>query len=422
MSLAEIFQYESFVRALIASSSVGILCGVLGPFIVLRNMSLIGDALSHAVLPGVVVAFMLFDYNTLGFFLGAVSAGMISALSITWIQQQLPTKNDAAIGIIYTVMFALGVMGISYLSKNHGAHIDLKDFLFGNVLGVSDQDLVLTCTITLLVILSIVLFYRQLFISTFQPTIAKAMGVRTKSLHYFLMLLLSFAVVASLQTVGVILVVALLIAPTSTALLLSNRLHYVIIISAAIGLLSSILGMYGAIQIETTPGPAMAVVAGILFLLGAMFAPQHGLVSKNIQKYKLKNRILEEDILKQALKSKEHRLTISMISDILDTSKVRIRTILKRLQAKKMVSLPDSTIFALTPSGEEKAEQLVRAHRLWETYLVNELGLTESQIHEDAERFEHLLTSELLDEVDAHLGHPETDPHGSPIPSKREKN
>ncbi len=384
-------------------------------------MSLIGDALSHAVLPGVVIAFMLFDYNTFGFFLGAVGAGMISALSITWIQQHLPTKNDAAIGIIYTVMFALGVMGISKLSKDHGAHIDLKDFLFGNVLGVSNDDLWMTCTITILVILAIFIFYRQLFISTFQPTIARAMGVRTKALHYFLMLLLSFAVVASLQTVGVILVVALLIAPTSTALLLSARLYKVIILSAIIGLLSSIIGMYGAIQLETTPGPAMAVVAGIFFLIGAFFAPNHGLVFKRLQQYNLKNKILEEDVMKQALKV-EGAMAINQISSRLEISGWRLKQVLASLNKKGMVQFMSKQLFDLTAGGEAKAQQLVRAHRLWETYLVNQVGLTETQIHEDAERFEHLLTRELLDEVDKELGYPETDPHGSPIPGRQAEN
>ena len=420
MSLVEIFQYESFVRALIASCSVGILCGMLGPFIVLRNMSLIGDALSHAVLPGVVVAFLLFDYNTFGFFLGAVGAGMISALSITWIQQHLPTKNDAAIGIIYTVMFALGVMGISKLSTDHGAHIDLKDFLFGNVLGVSNSDLMMTCGITVLVLISIVIFYRQLFISTFQPTIARAMGIRTKALHYFLMLLLSFAVVASLQTVGVILVVALLIAPTSTALLLTNRLYKVILLSSLLGFFSSIMGMYGAIQLETTPGPAMAVVAGLLFLLGALFAPSHGFFSKRIQRYRQKSKILEEDVMKQALKT-EGSLSLVSISQKLDIPSWRLRRVVQKLKTKGLVQLFDKGNFDLTAAGERKAQQLVRAHRLWETYLVNQVGLSEHQIHDDAERFEHLLTREMLDQVDEELGYPEIDPHGSPIPSRQDQ-
>jgi ABC-type Mn2+/Zn2+ transport system permease subunit/Mn-dependent DtxR family transcriptional regulator len=384
-------------------------------------MSLIGDALSHAVLPGVVVSFMIFDYNTFGFFLGAVAAGMISALSITWIQHHLPTKNDAAIGIIYTVMFALGVMGISKLSKDHGAHIDLKDFLFGNVLGVSNEDLWMTCSITLLVILAILIFYRQLFISTFQPTIAKAMGIKTNALHYFLMLLLSFAVVASLQTVGVILVVALLIAPTSTSLLLTDKLYKVIILSAILGLISCIVGMYGAIQLETTPGPAMAVVSGFLFLLGAFFAPNHGIIFKRVQKYTLKNKILEEDVMKQALKI-NGSMAMDQISDRLEIPVWRLKQVLNNLKKRGLVALHPNNLFDLSAEGELKAQQLVRAHRLWETYLVNQVGLSETQIHEDAEKFEHLLTPELLDQVDKELGYPEKDPHGSPIPAKHLSN
>ncbi|MDX1666989.1 MAG: metal ABC transporter permease, partial [Saprospiraceae bacterium] len=226
--LIEVFQYEWAQRALLASAMVGVMCGVLGCFIVLRNMSLIGDALAHAILPGVVFAFMIVGYSALGFFVGSVIAGLIAAVGITWIQHNVRTKNDAAIGIVFTAMFSVGVMGISWISRNEGVHLDLKDFLFGNVLGVANQDLYLTALVTVYVLVSVVVFYRYLFISTFQPVVAQTMGISVKMIHYFLMLLLSFAVVASLQTVGVILVVAMLITPASTALLLASRLYKVI--------------------------------------------------------------------------------------------------------------------------------------------------------------------------------------------------
>ncbi len=140
MDLWQIIQEPWALRALIASTMVGVTCGTLGAFIVLRNMSLIGDALSHAILPGVVVAFVLLGYNTLGFFFGSVVAGLLSAMAITWIQQHIKTKNDAVVGIVFTAMFSIGVIGISAISRT-GVHLDLKDFLFGNVLGVSNQDL-----------------------------------------------------------------------------------------------------------------------------------------------------------------------------------------------------------------------------------------------------------------------------------------
>jgi ABC-type Mn2+/Zn2+ transport system permease subunit len=272
--IATILDNAWAIRALLASTMVGVMCGVLGCFIVLRNMSLIGDALSHAILPGVVFAFMIVGYSTIGFFVGSVLAGLISAVLITWIQQKIKTKNDAAIGIVFTAMFSIGIMGISWISRKKGVHLDLKDFLFGNILGVSDTDLWLTFGVTVYVILSVILFYRYLLITTFQPVIAQTMGISTATVHYFLMLLLSFAVVASLQTVGVILVVAMLITPASTALLLSKKLKTVILLAGLIGMFSAIIGLIVAIQFQTTPGPAMTVVATLIYIFVALFSSQ----------------------------------------------------------------------------------------------------------------------------------------------------
>ena len=415
--LIDIFQQEWAFRALLASTMVGLMCGVLGCFIVLRNMSMIGDALSHAILPGVVFAFMIVGYSALGFFVGAVLAGLFAAVAITWIQRNVKTKNDAAIGIIFTAMFSIGVMGISKISKNDGVHLDLKDFLFGNSLGVSDQDLILTAVITVYVILSIIVFYRYLFVTTFQPVIAETMGISVSVIHYFLMLLLSFAVVASLQTVGVILVVAMLITPASTALLLTSRLPMVLTISGFIGLVSAFLGLVVSIIYDTTPGPAMAIVATAFYFLAAFFSPSKGLIFRWLQKRRLKLKIQTEDIMKQAYRLQDKgTLTIAELDNRLGFSKSTLNSHMRDLRIQGFFEREG---LILTKKGKEEAKRLVRAHRLWESYLVTQMGLTEEQIHEDAEKYEHLLTEEILDEVDAQLGFPTTDPHGSPIPTKR---
>lgn len=404
------------IRALVAAAMVGISCGVLGCFIVLRNMALIGDALSHAVLPGVFFAFLIFGYSVIGFFIGSVVAGLLSAVAITWIQQNVHTKNDAAIGIVFTAMFAIGVMGISWISKSEGVHLDIKDFLVGNVLGVSDEDMYLTTGLTVYVIINVIIFYRQLFVSTFQPTIAETMGISVKLMHYFLMLLLSFVVVAALQTVGVILVVAMLVTPAATALLLTNRLERVVVLAAFIGLISTVLGLFLAILYDTTPGPAMAVVAAALFLLAAFLSPTKGLVFRYFQKRKLKAKIHLEDVLKESFKLEQKgQLTLATLSGKLGFNKRELNRLIATLRTQG--NMAKHTI-ALTESGREAAGKLTRAHRLWETYLVKEVGLNDDQIHEDAERLEHLLSEELLDEVDAHLGFPQRDPHGSLIPAK----
>ncbi len=405
------------MRALAASSMVGVMCGILGCFIVLRNMALVGDALSHAILPGVVVAFMLLGQSTLGFFGGAVAAGLLSAIGITWIQHNVKTKNDAAIGIVFTAMFSLGVIGISYISRQPGVHLDLKDFLFGNVLGVTNEDIYLTAVITAYVLLSVTVFYRYLFITTFQPVIAQTMGISVKVVHYFLMLLLSFAVVASLQTVGVILVVAMLITPASTALLLSDRLQKVVVLAALFGLLSAIIGLMGSIALETTPGPAMAVAATAFYLLAVFFSPRKGLVFSFFQKKRLQGRIRMEDTLKQAFLLQQQELLT--FENLLYNLGFGAGALQRQLQRLRQNGFFEQGSFSLTEKGQEEARRLVRAHRLWETYLATEVGLTAEQIHDDAEKYEHLLTDEILDEVDKTLGYPTMDPHGSPIPARK---
>ena len=416
MEFFSIFQEVWAVRALIASSLVGLMCGALGAFIVLRNMSLIGDALSHAILPGVVVAFMLRGYSTLAFFIGAVGAGLLSAVGITWIQQKIKTKNDAAIGIVFTAMFSLGVIGISALSKNEGVHLDLKDFLFGNVLTVSDEDLMLTLSVTLFVLLSIYVFYRHLFITTFQEVIARTMGISVRFVHYFLMLLLSFAVVASLQTVGVILVVAMLITPASTALLLSDKLRNVVILAALIGLIAAQAGFALSVILETTPGPAMAVTATVMYFIAAIFAPRKGLLAKRMASHSQQLKVESEDLIKQAFKLElSDALSLQALSTATGISGGRFKRHMRNLSNQNLL-IGRSSELQLTDQGKKQANKLIRAHRLWETYLVDKVGLGATQIHEDAEIYEHHLTDEMLDEVDRVLGYPKQDPHGSPIP------
>lgn len=418
--LINVLQEPWAIRALITCSLIGTMYGVLGCFIVLRNMSLIGDALSHAILPGVFFAFLFFGYSTIGFFLGSVTAGLLTALLITWIQQNIKTKNDAAIGIVFTLMFSIGVIGISWLNNEGGVHLDLKDFLIGNIMGVGDSDIIMTLLITIYTVGSVALFYRYLFITTFQSVIASTMGISTKLVHYFLMLMLSFAIVAGLKVVGVILVVALLITPSSTALLLSNKLKHVVVISAALGLFSSILGLVLSIIYNTPPGPAMVLVAATLYFLAALFAPEKGLVVRSIRSYRQRQKIEREDILRQAIKhSPENPLTIAKLTNRLGLKGKKLRKHLNQMSDNGVLLLGKE--IALTAKGVGQAQSLVRAHRLWESYQVQHMGLTEGQIHDEADRLEHHLTDELLDEVDKKLGYPETDPHGSPIPKKSKK-
>lgn len=418
MDLWQFIQEPWAMRALLASTMVGITCGILGAFIVLRNMSLIGDALSHAILPGVAVAFIFFGYNTIGFFFGTVIAGLLFAIVMTWIQQNTKTKNDAVIGIVFTAMFSIGVIAISAISKT-GVHLDLKDFLFGNVLGVADQDLWMTGIVMVMVVLSIIVFYRYLFASTFQPTIASTMGIPVRFIHYYLMLLLSFSVVAAMQTVGVILVVAMLITPASTALLLAKRLPKVLVLSGIIGFVSSLSGLALSVLYEMPPGPSIAVTATCIYLLAAFLSPDQGLLAKWFRRRQQERKIKSEDVLKEVFKlSLGNPILLNILQEKLDVAPQVLKRMLSSLVQRNLLQQNATNIYQLTDTGKEQANNLVRAHRLWESYLVKEMGMDIGHIHDEAERYEHILTSAQVDEVDKKLGYPALDPHGSPIPSR----
>lgn len=413
-----IISEEWAIRALIASSLVGIMCGVIGTFMVLRNMSLIGDAVAHAILPGIFFAFVLVGYSTIGFFVGSLLAALFTAVAITWIQGNIKTKNDAAIGIVFTFMFSVGVIGISYLNNQQGVHLDLKDFLFGTILGISNEDIVITAFVTLYAIVSIFIFYRYLFITTFQPTIAATMGISVKLVHYFLMMVLSLAVVSALRTVGIILVVAMLITPPATALLWSRQLKNVLWLAALIGLLSAVVGLYLAILFDTTPGPAMCVVGTMIYIVTVFVAPTNGLIVKYWRRRQQSIQIEKEDIIKY-LSKKKHRLQTSVhdLGAKLGIASHILSGRLKELERDGVV-MKDQEKYTLSAKGMVAAKELVRAHRLWETFLVEQVGLSDTDIHDDAEKYEHLLSSEFLDQLDAKLGYPTRDPHGSPIPTK----
>lgn len=270
--IEEVIQYGFFQKALLTGVVVGIVCGVIGCFIVLRGLALMGDAISHAILPGVAISYML----GINFFVGAAIVGLLAALGIGFINRNSIVKNDAAIGIVFSLFFAVGVL---LIAKAKTA-IDLTQILFGNVLTVSDTDRTMTLIIGGLVLLLIFVFYKELVLTSFDPVMAEASGMKVGLIHYLLMLMLTLVTVVSLQTVGVILVVSLLITPASTAYLLTHRMSTMIFLSAAIGAISAIVGLFFSFSFNLSSGPSIVVVATAIFILAFIFAPRRGLIAK----------------------------------------------------------------------------------------------------------------------------------------------
>jgi len=262
--------FQFLQNALITSVMVGISAGIIGSFIILRGMSLMGDGISHAVLPGVALSYMLGS----SYIIGATVFGMASAALIGFVTKHSRLKNDTAIGIVFSAFFALGIILISFARSS----TDLYHILFGNVLAVRDSDMLLTAAVLAVVLITVPLFYKQLKLTSFAPTIAKSYGWNISAINYGLMFLLTLVAVTSLQTVGTILVIAMLITPAATAYQLTDKLLDMIVLATVFGTLSSIVGLYFSYSYNLPSGATIVMTAAMLFIAAFIFAPKKGLV------------------------------------------------------------------------------------------------------------------------------------------------
>ncbi len=408
-------QYAFMQRALVAATMVGLICAVLSCFLVVKRWALLGDAVSHAVLPGVAIAYLL----RWEFFTGAVLAGILTAVGIGFVEQKSRVKEDTAMGIMFTGAFALGVLILSAIRTRSQ---DLYHILFGNVLGVSDRDLWLTGVTGAVVLLAVWLLYKELVWWTFDPTMAAATGLNTGALHYALMVLLTLTIVASLQAVGIVLVVAMLITPGATAFLLTTRMPPMIALASLVGVVATISGLYTSYYLDVASGPTMVVAATGLFFLAMFFSPREGIVWRNLRRWRAARAQALEDALKHvwALEGAGNGdVAVADLAHSLGRSPRGARRLLVRLVRQGLASVGgDGLAASLTGAGRRRARQLVRSHRLWERYLVDEAGLPWDAVHGEAHRLEHVTPETMADQLSEALGHPATDPHGEPIPAK----
>ena len=267
-----LLDFQFLQNALITSVMVGISAGIIGSFIILRGMSLMGDAISHAVLPGVALSYMLGS----SYIIGATIFCIFSAALIGFVTKHSHLKNDTAIGILFSAFFALGIILISFARSS----TDLYHILFGNVLAVRDSDMFLTAAVLVIVLIAVPLFYKQLKLTSFAPTIAKSYGWNISAINYGLMFLLTLVAVTSLQTVGTILVIAMLITPAATAYQLTDKLLVMIVLSTVFGTLSSIVGLYFSYSYNLPSGATIVMAAAVFFIVAFIFAPKKGLIGQ----------------------------------------------------------------------------------------------------------------------------------------------
>jgi manganese/iron transport system permease protein len=268
--LLQPFSYAFMQRGLIVAVFVGILCAVIGCYVVLRSMAFLGDALAHAILPGVAIAY-IFGGNLL---VGALAAAIVVALGIAFISRGGVIKEDTAIGILFAAALSLGVALISSI-RTYAA--DLSHILFGNLLGVSPSDMVIVIVLSLLVLAALFIFYRPFMIVSFDPILAQTLRLSTSMLRSVLLVLLAITIVISMQTVGIGLVAAMLVTPGAAAYLLTRRLPAMMALAAVFGAVSSLVGLYASYYLNIASGAAIVLTATLIFLLAFFFSPQRGL-------------------------------------------------------------------------------------------------------------------------------------------------
>ncbi len=271
-----LYEFHFLQNALITALMIGIVSGAVGCFIILRGMSLMGDAISHAVLPGVALSYLL----GINFFIGAIFFGLLSSVIITFIKNNSTIKGDTAIGITFSSFLALGVILIGVANSS----TDLFHILFGNILAVQDLDKWLTLGVSALVLALILLFFKELLITSFDPTMAKAIGMNVSFYHYLLMILLTLVSVTAMQSVGTILIVALLITPAATAYLYTNSLKRMMILSSTLGAISSVLGLFIGYSFNIAAGSSIVLTSAVLFVGGFLTSPKQDFIRKWIKK------------------------------------------------------------------------------------------------------------------------------------------
>lgn len=404
---------------------IGASAGMIGTFAFLKKSSLLGDAVSHAALPGVCIGFLIMEEkNPLILLLGSFISGWIATYLVDWITQYSKIKKDAAIAIILSFFFGIGVFLLTMIQGSGlAAQSGLNNFLVGKAAAIQPFDLIIFSGVAMILIIFVLIFYQPLKIMVFNRDYAVSLGLPVKTMEFLLSSAIVMAIAVGIQAVGVILMAALLISPAAAARFWTYSLSKLLVLAAIIGAFS---GWFGALISYVAPnmptGPWIVTALSVFAIGSAFLAPQTGLISRIRMGQKNAMKILVENILKTiyALCEDHPQPTHTAIAyqDILNQryfTKGRFSQGLRWLDRHHYI-IRDRTTLKLTDQGYQESKRIVRLHRLWELYLYEKMNLAADHIHPNAETMEHVLTPELERLLVKELDHPENDPHQSKIP------
>jgi manganese/zinc/iron transport system permease protein len=424
------FQDPSVRYALAGALLLGFTCGLLGSFIVVRRMALVGDTLSHAVLPGVAAGFLWdMSKDPLTIFIGATIAGVLGSITVGLLKQSTRLKEDTALGMVLATFFAAGICLVTMIQRlPSGNKSGLDKFLFGHAAAINAADLRLMSIVAILTLAAIVVFYRQFLVTSFDTDFARAIGLPAAWIHHALLFLVTCSVVIALQAVGVVLVSAMLITPAAAAYLLAERLHRMLWIAAAIGMVAGGVGAFVSFLGPGLPtGPFIVLAATSVFVACFLFAPRQGTVVRWFHQHSRSKRVQRENTIKSIYQVLEARSFHGDGVSIRELAERRRETLEEaRHQAATLrrhglaTFHDDGTTVFLTPAGWRLGSSIVRNHRLWELYLTNAASIPADHVHEDAEKIEHVLGEEVVRQIERRVAHARRDPHGKHIPSIEE--
>jgi manganese/zinc/iron transport system permease protein len=409
---------ELWVMATAAACAAA--CALCGSFLVLRRMSMLGDAIAHAILPGLACAFLITGTrNPLAMLAGAALVGLLTTVLTAAIQRTGKVHADTAMGVVFSSLFALGVLLIS--SAADKVDLDPSCVLYGmieavsidrvDLLGVRVPRAFVVLSVALIVNAGVVaVFFKELKVVCFDSALATSMGIAAGAIHYGLMALVAATSVAAFEAVGSILVVAMLVGPGATAFLLTQRLARMLWIAPAVGVLCAAGGTVAAVWLDTSYAGAISVMLGVAFSLALLFSPREGLVVRWARRLTLALKVRREDILGALIRARESGERASDMQQRLAELRRGLGGVaLWQLRRRGML-----VCGVLTSHGEAEARRVLAAHRLWESFLANEVGLPLDHVHDPSERFEHFVSREMERELRARQG--TVDPHGRPIP------
>lgn len=435
------WEWETDGWIVVAGGLCSIASSLLGSLLILRRMSLIGDAISHSVLPGIAAAFIFWgSRGSWAVLTGAAVMGLLTVWLTEFIRKYGRVEESAAIGVVFTTLFAVGLV----MMVRAGDKIDLDPgcVLYGNLepiifdtidtpIGRVPRVVPTLAAVCVLNGLAIVFFFKQWQISTFDPLLSHAQGIHPTLFHYILASLVAVTCIASFEAVGNILVIAMLVVPPATAFLLCNRLSTMICLSAVIGAVSAVIGHASAITVPTLFGlesvnsaAMIAVACGAFLAIAVVLSPKSGILFRWISQERVARKIIGDDILAYLYRRAESRNLKQESSDDLPIEELvprlqipvrKVRSVVRDLVQHGSVRWTGAAI-QLTEDGKRVAQNLVRSHRLWEQYMSVEMNVSDTRLHAQAESLEHFTSSSMRGKLDVETGSSTTDPHGRSIP------